>query len=107
MATTTLTSGQRQSGAIALAASTVDTVNFPTYVGRVRVWNFTGASAISFTVDGSTPTVGGAATHSLPAAIGYKEVNVPAVRSTSTQALAATSVKLISAATPSYNVEEA
>jgi hypothetical protein len=114
MATTTLTSGQRAAHEIALAASTVDTVNFPAYAGRVRVWNLTGTAAIHFVVGSATPALtdptvdtGAAVTHMLPAAIGYKEVDVPRSVSTSTQQAAATQVKLISAGTPSYSVEEA
>lgn len=95
---TTLTAGQRAAHAIALSASTVDTVTFTGYVKRVRVVNLTGDAIIYFTLDGSTPTVGGVATYVLPAAISNDEEPVPDSKASNAV------VKLISAGTPTYSV---
>lgn len=79
-----------------LAAATVDTV---TFTGRdldeVEVINRDGLAPIHFTVDGSTPTVGGAKTFVLPG-VGSLVVPVPTS--------GATAVKLISAGMPAYSV---
>ncbi len=61
----------------------------------IEVVNRSGSAEIYFTVDGSTPTVGGEDCHVLPAAI--CAMSVPGVGSTVT-------VKLISSGTPTYSV---
>lgn len=103
---TTLTSGQRAAHGIALGAAAVDTVTFPRWVPEVEITSHS-TSAIYFTVDGSTPTVGGAGTHVLPPAVSTRTVKTPRVDSPSTQARGVTVVKLISAGTPTYSVSEA
>jgi hypothetical protein len=95
---TTLTGSQFASGAITLTASTVDTVTFPSHVPEVEVVNMNGAGALYFTVDGSTPTVGGLSTRVLPAAVGSRTVRVKVTGD-------ATVVKLISSAAVQYVVE--
>lgn len=95
---TTLTTGQRAAHAITLSASTVDTVTYPCHVPEVEVVSLDGSSPIYFTVDGSTPTVGGVGTYVIPAAIGSRTVRV-AVKGD------VTVVKLISVATPIYSVQ--
>jgi hypothetical protein len=85
-----------------LAASAVDTVTFAKDLVEVEVTS-DGTAAIYFTVDGSTPTVGGQATYELPAQTGVKpvrKVRGPATSPDTHQ----TVVKLISAATPTYSV---
>lgn len=95
MATYTLTAGQIAAHAKTLTASTVDTVTFAADVqGNVRIVNLDGTDRIYITTDGSTPTVGGAATHVLPAAMSVLELDITGA-----------SVKLISAGTPTYSVE--
>lgn len=99
MADTALSNGDRAAHAKTLTAATAETVTFGTdYVTQIEVTSHDGASAIYFTVDGSTPTVGGAATYFLPASISTRTVPVPPARRKST------TVKLISAATPIYSV---
>ena len=82
---------------LTLVAATVATVEFTQNFGRIEVLNRDGAAEVYFTVDGSTPTVGGDNCQVLPAAIGYLTVDdgtrgVPSV------------VKLISAGTPKVSV---
>ena len=96
MASYTLTGSQVAAHDKTLVAATVDTVTFPGHVGKVEVLNINGAAAIYFTVDGSTPTVSGANTYALPAAVASREVRAPATGTTV--------VKLISAGTPTYSV---
>lgn len=62
---------------------------------KVEVLNRDGTAEIYFTVDGTTPTVGGTGCYVLPAAIGA--YSVEGVRGSVT-------VKLISAGTPAYSV---
>jgi hypothetical protein len=98
MASYAVASGEVAAYGKTLVASTVDTVTF-TGVDKntVRVHNDNGSASIFYTVDGSTPTVNGAATYRVPAVAGaYSEVDVP----TSGQ----TVVKLISSGTPTYSV---
>lgn len=85
-----------------LSAAAVDTVTFSDESLRtLEVTNEDGAAAIYFTVNGSTPTVGGANTHHLPAAISSRDVRTsPGASDTSIV------VKLISAGTPKYSVEK-
>lgn len=79
-----------------LVASTVTTFTFDEDFERVEVLNVDGASAIYFSVDGSTPTVAGTGFHCLPAAISSVEVPV--------RVTGVTVVKLISAGTPKVAV---
>lgn len=99
MGSYTLTAGQRAAHAKTLVAATVDTVTFDSEVGQVEVLSHDGSSPIYFTVDGSTPTVAGAGTFVLPAAVGALEVPVAY-----NAAGGDTAVKLISAGTPTYSV---
>jgi len=82
------------------AAATVDEVTFTDTLRAVEVTS-DGTSEIYFTVDGSTPTVGGSNCHEIPATGGtvVRTVTVP-----STSPRKVTVVKLISAATPTYSV---
>jgi hypothetical protein len=96
MSTYTVQASEIGAHAKTLAAGTVDTVTFQRDCNTVEVLSIDGAAAIYFTVDGSTPTVGGANTYLVPAVIGALEVDVP----TAGNAV----VKLISAGTPSYSV---
>jgi hypothetical protein len=81
-----------------LVASTADTVTYDYHVPEVEVVNLNGAGILYFTTDGSTPTVAGAATRVLPAAVGSRTVRVFPTGSV-------TVVKLISAAAVQYSVE--
>lgn len=97
--TTTLTGAQFGAYGIALQASQVDQVIFPKVVGLIEVWA-DGTAAVYFTVDGSTPVVGGPSTYEVPA-------GAPAVRdgvSGVLPGLTASIVKLISSGTPKYSV---
>lgn len=103
MATSTVAADERGAYSKTLTASTVDTVTVTKRAGqadystRVEVTNLDGAAAIYFTVDGSAPTVGGAKTFELPAAVGSREISTDAVGSDAV-------VKLISVGTPKYSV---
>lgn len=97
---TVLTGSQFGAYAITLSAATVDSVTFPTVKGLIEVWA-DGTSAVYFTVDGSTPTIGGASTFEIPAgAPAVREVggNVPGLSTPGSV------VKLQSAGTPKYSV---
>ena len=85
-----------QTSTAALVASTVTTVDIPANVDTLEVGSIDGSAAIWYTLDGSTPTVGGAACYLLPAVIGSRLHNLAA----STEA--DVKVKLISAGTPTY-----
>lgn len=74
-----------------LVANTVTTLTFAAREDHVEVLNVDGAAAVYFTVDGSTPSIGGTGSHVLPAAIGSFDVAVPSI---------VTTVKLISSGTP-------
>lgn len=97
MATHTIATGQVAKHAITLAASTVDTVTFADNVQAVQIIS-DGAAAVYYTVDGSTPTVGGANCYIIPAAVAVDE----RVMNTSIDA-----VKLISSGTPTLSVQRA
>jgi len=96
LATHTLTAGQRGAYAKTLVAATVDTVALVGSASSVEVYS-NGTAAIYFTIDGSAPTVGGGHCFEIPA-------GGPAVR---TVRGPTATVKLISAATPTYSVSEA
>lgn len=99
MASYAVASGERGVHAKALVANTVDTVTFAVDCVAVEVMNETGTAAISFTTDGTTPTVAGNNTYYLPAAVGAIQVE-PDVGGV-------TVIKLISSGTPSYGVTQA
>ena len=81
---------------ITLTASTVATVTLDADYNFVEVVNVDGAAAVYFTVDGATPTIAGAGTIVLPAAISGIEVQPW------TSGL--TTIKLISSGTPKVAV---
>lgn len=83
---------------VTLTADTVATVTLDRGAGLVEVLNVDGAAAVYFTLDRSTPTVGGNGCHVLPAAIGSVEVSA-AVAGNSIAV-----VKLISSGTPAVSV---
>lgn len=67
-----------QSSHFTLGAASVKTVTLAADASQVEVVNVDGGGRIYFTVDGSTPTVGGDNTYVLPAAIGSLKVPAPA-----------------------------
>lgn len=78
-----------------LAMNTVDTVEFDVADREIEVLNRVGTDEIYFTIDGTTPTVGGENCYVLPAAMGSLKVPVRA---------STTVVKLISASACEYSV---
>jgi hypothetical protein len=85
-----------------LSANTVDSVVFHAELDEVELIS-DGAAAIYFTVDGSTPTVGGKNCLHLPASPSVRVVSTPAPPNTRTTTRT-TTVKLISPGTPNYSV---
>lgn len=82
---------------VTLTAATVSTQTFTGFnASMARVVNMDGTAEVYFTVDGTTPTVGGDNCIALPAAIGSVEVK----EEISGDAV----VKLISAGTPKVSV---
>jgi hypothetical protein len=79
-----------------LTPNTVATVTLDSDFGSVEVLNRNGVAEIYFTVDGAVPTVGGADTEVLPAALG--SVDVASIAS------GPTVVKLISTGAATYSV---
>lgn len=80
-----------------LTANTVDTITMSTTWDDINVINDDGTSRIDYTVDGSTPVVGGSVTgRVLPAAI--------CVDTCPTEYATAVVIKLISAGTPKYSI---
>lgn len=99
MATTTMTAGQISATAT-LSAATVDTVNFAVFTPYVEIVT-DGAALMYVTVDGTTPTSGGANTYVLPASASTRTIRLgPSLGKNP-------SVKLISAGTPVYWVAAA
>jgi Chitobiase/beta-hexosaminidase C-terminal domain len=82
-----------------LAATTEDDVTITDPQVDVAVTNRSGSAEIYFTIDGSTPTVGGENTFVLPAATCSREVSSDKFNT------ATPVVKLISTGTPDYSVE--
>ncbi len=82
---------------VTLVAAAVSTVTVGTFnASRCEVTSLDGAAEIYFTVDGSTPTVGGDNCIALPAAISSVEV--------AEEIAGDVSVKLISSGTPKVQV---
>lgn len=99
MASYSIAAAERAAYGKTLVAATVDTVTFTSSDrNTVKVTNDDGGAAIHFTVDGTAPTSGGAATYRLPAVAG-------ASLSVEPRTGGATVVKLISTGTPTYSVE--
>ena len=84
-----------------LVADTVTTLTFTETASpppaNIEVTNVTGTAAVYFTVDGTTPTVGGTNCQVIPAAIGSLAVSEESGGSTFT-------VKLRSSGTPGVSV---
>lgn len=80
-----------------MAANTVDTVTFADDLTNLGVINVDGVAEVFYTMDGSTPTVGGANCYYLPAAA--------AVDTRCPRTSGGTVVKLISAGTPKIRVQ--
>lgn len=98
MATTTLTAGQISATA-ALSASTVDTINYAVFTPAIEVVCDSGGP-LYVTVDGTTPTVGGAGTYVVPAS-SVRTIRLgPSLGKNPV-------VKLIATGTPTYNVTAA
>lgn len=96
MATHTVAQSDIAKHGITLTAGVVDTVTFTsTDAARVQLFS-NGAAEVYFTVDGSTPTVGGANCYLLPAVASVDDVEPPTG--------GATVVKLISSGTPTLSV---
>lgn len=96
MANVTVAVGEVSSGEVALTASTVSTVTFTENIGSVSLIN-ADTTIVWFTVDGTTPTVGGRGSWPLPA--GAVIENKSTVNSSGTDV-----VKLISSGTPTVIV---
>lgn len=98
MASYSVAAGKRGAYDKALVASTVDTVTFTDDVDSVEIVT-DGTAKIYVTVDGTTPTVSGATTIIVPAALG--------IRTIPTLSSGAPVVKLITSGTPTYSVAKA
>lgn len=96
MATHTVAAGAIGTAAFTLTADTVDTVTFTgTSLDVVEIVS-DGTAAVWYSLDGSTPTVGGANCYYIPAAVGTDLRKPPSN---------ATVVKLISSGTPLLRVQ--
>lgn len=93
MAVYTVAAGQLAVHNKTLAANIVDAINFDVDPSAVEIQT-DGAAAIYVTTDGSTPTVGGANTHLIPAIAGSRFIRHGGDRG----------LRLISAGTPTYSV---
>jgi hypothetical protein len=102
MATYTVSAGTVGVYVKTLVASTVDTVTFTDDISGIELGTSDGSAAIYFTVDGSTPTVGGANCYMIPAA-----ANAYRTIFDSSFAQVGNVVKLISSGTPTYWVARA
>lgn len=99
---TTVTASQIGCHDITLTGSTVDTVTFERYCPAVEITNRDTSLSIYFSVDGTTPTVGGANTYWVGPA---SSLEVPAPQVTSWDS--ATVVKIISSGAAHYDVQGA
>lgn len=98
MATTyTVTAGNVGTASFTLTANEVDTVNFAEDLRVVDVVS-DGAAAVWYTLDGSSPTVGGAGCYYIPAGGAAVDTREPRTSS-------GTVVKLISAGAPVLRVQ--
>ena len=83
---------------VTLTANVVATVTLDAGAHLVEVLNVDGEGAVYFTIDRSTPTVGGNGCHVVPGAIGHLELPPVAAGD------AISVVKLISTGTPKVSV---
>lgn len=79
-----------------LSGSVVDTVVLGSAWDTIQIMNRSGTSEIYYTVDGSTPTIGGVNTRVLPASICADAPPIPEGTPVT--------VKLLSSGTPTYSV---
>jgi hypothetical protein len=98
MATYKIEAGQIGAYSKTLAANAVDTIIIAGPLEGVEITNKSGSAEINFTTDGSAPTVDGASTHELPAALSSRVVDVNAGHGETVE------IKLISGGTPEYSV---
>lgn len=96
MASYTVPAGNIGAQAKTLVSETADTVTFEDTLRKVEVRS-NGSAKIYFTVNGSTPTVGGSHCYELPAAVSVRTVDAGV-------SSGATVVKLIANGTPEYSV---
>lgn len=96
MATYNVASGAVGTAANVMVASTADTVTFDEDLAEVEVIHVTGTAEVWYTLDGTTPTVGGAACYLLP--VGGVDRRQPKTSGD-------TVVKLISSGTPTVRVQ--
>jgi hypothetical protein len=106
MAAYTVTRPAFAAHAKTLVANTVDTVTFDGAIDEIEVLSHDGAAAIYFTTDNSVPTVGGASTFCMPAAIGARTEKTT-ISHPSGGGARSTVVQLKSAGTPTYSVSVA
>ncbi|WP_327222998.1 hypothetical protein OG229_02320 [Streptomyces platensis] len=97
MATHTVAKGDLGAHAITLVAGQVETTTFTEDLDEVTIVSLDGAAALYFTVDGRTPTVGGANARVVPAAIGAVNIDVPTAGNSV--------VKVISSGTPTISIQ--
>lgn len=72
---TTLNAGETSTPQITLDGTNADTVTFSLFTPAIEIdWDGTGTGAV--TVDGSTPTVGGAKTIPLPASASVRTIRL-------------------------------
>lgn len=92
----TVAAGNVAAHNLTLVANTVTTVDFADNVPAVEIIS-DGTAAVYYSVDGSTPTVGGANCYMLPA--GFVGIDVRRAN------VSVDSVKLISTGTPTVSVQ--